>query len=335
MDDPNFRNSFLRDTFRFTIRKSNIFQQGIGDTFIDLINATEDDINSFLTSNNYANRTRINDMTCNYDASHIRLIKALQFELKDRRAYNSLPDLVTLEAIDANSLHTLVSNRTEAQETEKRLKPSDKGEVEIPTFSSANFEDIEQKIKSATSRRVGTAGIPLDYILRTDAICNYDAVWSNRLDKLKHCINLYGNEYALDNYTLYDMLVGCIKTGSTGHATLASYKVSKNGRQVLHDIQSMFVTTSTRNNKASTANATIVGLFYDENKRNFRLEDYFNRMNATFVYLEEAGTQYFLNEHQKIQKFEAGLHGNNIISRHIETKTTWDKLLFSQQNSQE
>ena len=77
MDDPNFLNSFLRDTFGFTIRKSNIFQQGLGDTLTDLINATEDDIDSFLTSNNYANRKRINGMTCNYDASHIRSIKKL------------------------------------------------------------------------------------------------------------------------------------------------------------------------------------------------------------------------------------------------------------------
>ena len=239
-----------------------------------------------------------------------------------------MPDLVTLEAIDANSLRTLVPNRTQAQETEKRLKSSDKGEVEIPTLSSANFEDIEQKIKSAASRRVGATGIPLYYILRTDALGNYDTVWSNRLDKLKHCINLYGDDYTLDNYTLYDMLVGCIKTGSTGHTTLASYTVSKNGRQVLHNLQSMFVTTSTRDNKTSTANATIAGAFYDENKRNFRLEDYFNRINAAFVHLEEADTQYSLNEHQKIQKFAAGLHGNNIISQHIEAKTTWDKLPF-------
>ena len=335
MDDPTFLNSFLRDILGFTIRKTNSFQQGLGDTLTDLINATEDDIDSFLTSNNHANRSRINSMACNYDASHIRSIKALQFELKDRRACNALPDLVTLEAIDSNSLRTLVRNRTQAQETEKRLKSSDKGEVEIPTLSSTNFEDVEQKIKSAASRRVGAAGIPLDYILRTDSIGNYDAIWSNRLDKLKHCINLYGDDYTLDNHTLYDMLVGCIKTGSTGHATLTSYKVSKNGRQVLLDLQSMFVTTSTRDNKASTANVTIAGAFYDGNKRNFRLEDYFNRMNAAFVHLEEAGTQYSLNEHQKIQKFEAGLHGNNIITQHIEAKTTWDKLPFSQQTFQE
>lgn len=51
-------------------------------------------------------------MICNYDASHIRSIKALQFELKDRLAYDALPGLGTLMAIDDNALGTLVHNRT-------------------------------------------------------------------------------------------------------------------------------------------------------------------------------------------------------------------------------
>ena len=334
MDDLNFVNTFLRDVLGFTVRKATIFQQGVGNTLMDLIKATEDDIDSFLQSNNHANRTRENNIICNYEAAQIRSIKALQFELKDRRACNALPNLAVLQAVDVESVCTLVCNRTQVHETEKRLKASDKGDVELPTLTSNISEDVDQKIKLAASCCVDVDGIPLDYILRSNVLGDYGVVWLNRLDKLKNCINLHGDNYALDNQSLYDMWVSCIKTDGTCYATLTTYKNTKNGRQVYLDLQSMFVTTTTNENKASAANNYITSAHYNGNKRTFHLEDYFNQLNSSFVRLEEAGAQYALNEHQKIHKFEAGLQGNNIIAQHIEAKSAWENLPFPQQTFQ-
>ena len=269
----------------YTIRKTNIFQLRVGGTLTDLINTSEDDVGSFLQSNNYANRTRVTNMIFNYDAILIRSIKALQFGLKNRRACDTLPDLAVLQAIDAKSLCILIHNRTQVQETEKHLKSSDKVDVEVSTLTSTKFEnvDVDQNIKSAASRRVGATGIPLDYILRSNVLGNYDAVWNNRLYKLKSCLNLDGDNYTLDNQSLYDRWVICIKTEGTYNTTLTIYKHSKNGRQVYLDLQSMFVTTTKNENKILSANITITSAFYDGNRHNFYLDDDFNRLNFYFI----------------------------------------------------
>ena len=267
----------------YTIRKTYIFQLRVGGTLTDLINTSGDDVGSFLQSNNYTNRTRATNIVCNYDAALIRSIKALQFELKNRRACDTLPDLAVLQTIDATSLCIVIHNRTKAQEIGKHLKSSDKVDVEVSTLTSTKFENVDQNIKSAASRRVGATGIPLDYILRSNVLGNYDAVWNNRLYKLKSCLNLDGDDYTLDNQSLYDRWVICIKTEGTHNTTLTIYKHSKNGRQIYLDLQSMFVTTTKNENKILSANSTITSAFYDGNRHNFYLDYDFNRLNFYFI----------------------------------------------------
>ena len=96
----------------FTIRKANTFQLCIGDTLRYLLDVTEEDIDSFLLTNNRANLRWSKNIIFKYDDAQILSIKALLFELKDMRACDELHKKAVLEGIDDSSLRILIQNRT-------------------------------------------------------------------------------------------------------------------------------------------------------------------------------------------------------------------------------
>ena len=110
--------------------------------------------------------------------------KAILFEFKDRQLYNSLPDLVTLQAIDPASLRVLRSLRNEAvqlAELEKNAGPPTT--MSVVKLTERNYQDFETSFRSLVSRTKGCRGIILDYLLH-DTNGVYNALWTSRRYKL-------------------------------------------------------------------------------------------------------------------------------------------------------
>ena len=149
----------------------------------DLINTTEDDVDSFLILNNLANRTRANNMTWNYDVFNIIPIKVLQFELRDRFACNVLQFCFTLVAINADSLRTLVRKRIKYRRQINVWNYWITATSMLQLLLLLILKMLSRKHKSATSYLVGAVSILLDYSIHTNTlavIIQYEAIgWTH------------------------------------------------------------------------------------------------------------------------------------------------------------
>ena len=57
--------------------------------------------------------------------------------------------------------------------------------MKLPTLTGTNFEKLDLSFKPTVRRQNAIILIPLDYLLRTYAVENYNAAWTNHEEKLK------------------------------------------------------------------------------------------------------------------------------------------------------
>ena len=84
-----------------------------------------------------------------------------------------------------------------------------------------------------------------------------------------------------------------------------------------------FANTTYLENKVTQAETDLQRLSYSSDKTCFKLEDYYNRMMGCFNDLAIGGTQYALNEHQKIARFGQGLNNAQAVKYFVDIKTAW------------
>ena len=69
--------------------------------------------------------------------------------------------------------------------------------MDVPELKSDNFESFELAFAAAVRRQSSMYGsVPLDYLLRENAVGNYNAVWPTREEKLKNCLSLTGQAFS-------------------------------------------------------------------------------------------------------------------------------------------
>ena len=77
--------------------------------------------------------------------------------------------------------------------------------MKVPTLTGTNFEEFGLAFTNTVRRNNVLIVIPLDYLLRIDAVGNYYAVWNSCEEKLKFYSRTIGqafNDYAENLYTL-------------------------------------------------------------------------------------------------------------------------------------
>ena len=57
-------------------------------------------------------------------------------------------------------------------------------------LTGTNFESSDLSFTAAVRSQNALIGIPLDYLLRSDVVNNYNYAWNNRKEKLKFCAGL-------------------------------------------------------------------------------------------------------------------------------------------------
>ena len=79
--------------------------------------------------------------------------------------------------------------------------------MKVPTLTGTNFEEFGLAFTNTVRRNNVLIVIPLDYLLRIDAVGNYYAVWNSCEEKLKFCANLRVQAFNDDVETFYNILV--------------------------------------------------------------------------------------------------------------------------------
>ena len=140
-------------------------------------------------------------------------------------------------------------------------------------MKTPTFDDWNMSFSTVISRQSSLAGsISLDYLLRDEEICNYEANWPTREERLKYCITLHGSHFKLDSGSLYFLLVEHIGTTGCSSNLISGHKQPKNGKLCYQELKSHFHNKAYRQNLATTANRSLNEVKYYGERRNFTLE---------------------------------------------------------------
>ena len=129
---------------------------------------------------------------------------------------NALTDDLALRGI--NTYHIIITSksRADAREYLKRIYNHYHPDMKVPTLRGTNVEEFDLSFTATSRINNNSIGIPLDYILRPDAVGNYNMAWNYHDEKLKFCANLRRQDFNDDAETLYNLLVQYIGTSRTG-----------------------------------------------------------------------------------------------------------------------
>ena len=244
---------------------------------------------------------------------------------------DALPSATVLRVLDANQLSFMRKLRRRALIDQSLRKELSFPDMKVPKLTTQTFDDWNTSFTSVVGRQHSLAGISLDYLLREEETCNYEANWPIYQEKLRFCIKLNGSSHQSDTESLYSLQVEHIGTTGYGSNLVIKHKRFKNGRRCYRELKSHFHNEAYKQNLATAAHKSLSeGKYYDE-RRNFSLETYYNIMSKNFNMLELAGTAHLLTEEQKIIKFEAGHKEDKAINYSINSNSILDSLPENQQ----
>ena len=316
--------AFLTNPLGITTARVKTEVSDFVQTFNDLLSTTEEEIDTFVKNVHGSNSARAGNAKILIPTSAVLGLKSLLYELKDRELCDALPDQPTLVAIDANQLSILRQQRSTGLDAERRRKESNLPDMDVPKLTNDNFDEFHTAFAAIVARLTSRAGVGLDYLLRSEDLGNYNAVYPTREEKLKACLSLQGSIFKEDSESLYSLLVQHIGSTGTGSNIIKKYKDNKNGRKCYMDIKFHFQNGAYRENMATAAENALREAKYYGDRRNFTLESYYTIMTNCFNNLELAGPAHALSEEQKVTKFESGLVEEKSIDYSIQCKTIWD-----------
>ena len=125
-------------------------------------------------------------------------LKELRFKFIAGEKCGTLPDLATLQSIDAAMIGVMQNQRTKSVEDKVTSAALSKlPEVVVPKLTATNYEIFNTVFTAVVARTIGMNGLPLDYLMR-ETIGNYGGIWPTRTKKMKNCILFRGASFTQD-----------------------------------------------------------------------------------------------------------------------------------------
>ena len=295
MNDPNSFHRFITEVADVTQNNAITAIQAFTPTFSDLLSTSDEEIEKFVTTTHGANSGRAAADRIVIPPNAISALQAMLFELKDRQKCQALPTPETLNALMQPQLSILKQQRALAKEHLKKKRDSNLPPMEVPKFKGQNYDEFMTSFTTLVSRQTGVNDLPLDYLMRENETGNYEAAYTSREAKLKHCVRLSGDNFRADSKALYSLYVQHIGTTGTGSSVINRFKDTNNGYQCHQEFKQHFANDTYKDNLATTANQNMANAVYNGPKRNFSIETYYTIMTTAFNDLATAGTAHALN----------------------------------------
>lgn len=178
------------------------------------------------------------------------------------------------------------------------------GEVTIPKLTGIKWMEFKTAMTESLSRIMGKNKIPLTYLIRENAVGNFNAPYDNRMSRLISCTVHRSAAYTADNGDLYSLIVQHTE-GTEGYALVQAHERRRNGRQAWLDLIAHFEGATFRERTAQEAGQAIRSAIYSGPKRNFTFGDYYNRHSKAHIKLLKAGKPMTIE--QQIDAFVQGI----------------------------
>lgn len=267
MDDPVVFSQFLQNTLGITTPRVLTEITNFSETFQELLSATDSDIDTFVKETHSSNSARTANQRVLIPAATITSLKCILFELRDRDMCIALPNLTILQHLDQNQLTIMKNNRRTALSMDAVRRNQKLPDMTVPKLTATNFEQFNTAFSAVVRRQMSLSGASLSYLLRDNAVGNYDVLWPTREDKLHNCLRFDGPIFKDDSESLYSLVVQHIGSTGVGSNIVNQYKISKNGRQCYIELKAHFHNTSYIENNAAAANKTLSECKYYGDRR--------------------------------------------------------------------
>lgn len=288
MNDIACFNTFLTAAGLTQARQRSAFMDNFCQTFTELSQANEKEIDQFVKRNDEMNRTRGNNHQETFVVRFLKNLKAVLIELQDRAKCLAPSDEVMLNGIDANALHSMRLSYSEYIRDNRQCSKQILPDKTVCKLSSKSWGIFKMDVQEVLSRILGVNYAPLAHVIRKNDHNAYDDHHESRIDKLVACIAHQGNAFKEDPQKVWSLLSQHVGEVLEGKTICDRYHRSKDGRQTWHDLLLHFNSTAYKSNLATNAESKIKNAHYSGERGNFTMTSYYAAMSVAFNDLEEA-----------------------------------------------
>ena len=162
---------------------------------------------TFVTNTGTRNRNVANANAVIISDRAVQNLKAVLFELHDRRQCDAMPTAGDLNGIDQDVLRSLRTSRQEALADTNARTSQTLPDMIVTKLNSTNWREFRLNVEESLSRIYGHNKIPLTYVIRSGNAGNYMDAFDTRIARLVACTVHIGDAYIHDNQTVYSLLV--------------------------------------------------------------------------------------------------------------------------------
>ena len=155
MNNANEFTTFLTNLCGLTVLRARNETITFIDTFDALLSTSEDEIDNFVKNTHASNSARATAQRILIPSAAIIILKALRFELIDRKKCGSLPDLAALQGLDAANISIMRVQRTKSVEDKASFAALSKlPEVVVPKLIATNYEIFNTAFTAVVARTI-------------------------------------------------------------------------------------------------------------------------------------------------------------------------------------
>ena len=294
-------------------QRNEIINQGL-QTLEDLSDLSSEELKAVFLENKNSNRRRVLANQISLPVLACTKLEAVRYELELRTMCGSPMNQAQVQALNNAEAKKLARQKKQREEGLERS--ADLPNPEVPKLSRTNWRAVRDAFLELLSRKVGANGITLNYVIRANAVGNYDDPRHTTLNqKLVACALVEGPKYDTDAHDVYSLLSTTF-ADTEAEGIIKRHKNTRNARQAWKDIKVHFESTSFKNVLKTDALNMIRSSKYTGPKKNFDLSSLYKKHIEAHNMLEESGLPY--SEQQKIQEFQQCLQEATAIEKSVD-----------------
>jgi hypothetical protein len=139
--------------------------------------------------------------------------------------------------------------------SKKRASSTSLPDIDVPKLVKNNWKTFN------LSRVRGMNTIPINYVVWSTQVGDYNGAYESTEEQLLSCINLRGSNFNSDKQSVCSLLIQCTK-GSDAESINEKYAAFRDGRKAFHAVKAHMESTVYMNNLRTKAMAKIQAAHY-------------------------------------------------------------------------
>ena len=187
-----------------------------------------------------------------------------------------------------------------AQE-EQTVRAAEREGVKLPEKFKAStvFKIYDEVMDTYLNAQIGTANVPLNYVIRKNDEAEPDDVYANESEEAVALAPLEGDAFDRDNRRVYQIIKGLIIEGPAWAYITPAIDRVKDGRAAWLALRNHYGSESFMNRDIEEAHNAIDALHYKKEYANFTFETFITSLTQHYNTLERHGE--FITEETKVR----------------------------------